>query len=179
MLVMRSSRTMLLAGFALLPLAACAPDTETEELDVPAAEEVQAENRLPSDLEDVNDEYLAAWNGNDANALGAFFTEDATATLGDTTFTGRAEIIAAWLEPNVATVSDLEITETRTEPRGTDWYSEGTYRHATTDAAAPDGRATGRYTVTWTRTADGQWRIRSTQITPDAPAPASDTTPQS
>ncbi|HSJ15999.1 MAG TPA: nuclear transport factor 2 family protein [Longimicrobiales bacterium] len=170
MIAMRS-RSLVIAGCLLLPLAACAPDTETEEMPPPTEELAAPTDQLPADVMSVSDQYIAAWNGNDPQAVSTFFLEDATVTVGDSTWTGRAQIMTGWLQPNVAAINELEITETRAEQHGADWHSEGTYRHRAMEGDTT-GSTSGRYEVMWTRAPDGQWRIRSSEVMPDAPATA-------
>ncbi|HSJ15994.1 MAG TPA: nuclear transport factor 2 family protein [Longimicrobiales bacterium] len=162
-------RSTVLAGFLLLPLAACAPDAEQEENPPPAAQELGAPTEQPpEDLIRIGDEYVAAWNGEDAAAVSAFFMEDAVVRVGDETYSGRQEIETRWVLPSLPAISDLEITETNTERRGDEWYRAGTYRHQVIEEGAEPFTATGRYLTIWARTPDGQWRIRTEEVTADA-----------
>jgi uncharacterized protein (TIGR02246 family) len=165
---MRTSSLLTLS--LIIPLAmACAPGAEDT---APAAEPAEAPAAdlatMPQELAGRSEQYTAAWNGNDPAAVAAFFTADATARVGDDTFTGRQEIQGGWLQ-NVPAVNNLQIQETRTEQRGQDYYSEGTYTHDPFQTDEGPSGTSGRYTVTWTQDADGQWRIRSSEVMPDAP----------
>jgi uncharacterized protein (TIGR02246 family) len=161
--------TSLFTLFLIVPLAiSCARDADDT---VPAAEPAEAAATdlatMPQELAARSEQYTAGWNGNDPAAVAEFFTADATARVGDDTFTGRPEIASGWLQ-NVPNINNLQIQETRTEQRGQDYYSEGTYTHA--PFQTEEGPSTGgRYAVTWTQGADGQWRIRSSEVMPDAP----------
>ncbi|CAN5880474.1 hypothetical protein BH23GEM9_BH23GEM9_09030 [soil metagenome] len=162
--------TSLLTLSLIVPLAAaCARDADDT---VPAAEPAEAPATdmatMPAALTGRVDQYTAAWNGSDPAAVAAYFTDDATARVGDDTFNGRQEIESGWLA-NVPNINNLQIHETRTEQRGQDYYSEGTYTHAPFQTEEGPSGTSGRYTVTWTQSADGQWRIRSTEVMPDAP----------
>ena len=164
------SRTIALASCLLLPLAACAPETETEEIP-PAAQEMEAPaEQVPAELASTSEAYLAAWNAEDAAAVAAFFTEDAVVKLGEETYTGRQAIETEWVQPVLGSLSGLEVTDEISERRGDTWFAAGTYRHQTTEEGAEPRTDTGRYATTWTQTADGQWRIISEEIIPDAPA---------
>jgi len=169
MTVLRN-RITVFACSLLLPLAACAPDTEEE--GVPPVEEMPTMMpAAPAELVSAEQSYIAAWNGTDAAAAGEFFLEDATAMLGDSTYTGRADIVARWIAPNVATVSELTVTESLSEQRGEEWYTEGTYQHKSQPADGTEMTdASGRYMHTWARTPEGQWKIRMAHVIPDAPA---------
>jgi len=156
----------------LLPLAVgCGGDAETampaeERAEAPAA----AAAAMPPQVTARIDGYVAAWNGDDPAAVAAFFMADATARVNDDTHAGRQAILREWL-PLVPRVDDLRLREIRTEQRGQDHYAEGTYTHA--PLRLEDGLTvtSGRYAVTWTQDADGQWRIRASELIRDEPQP--------
>lgn len=157
-----------LAGSLLLPLGACAPDDEVEETPAPAAEEMAPAEAPPADLVQATEAYTAAWNADDLAALSAFFLDDATANVAGQSYTGRQELETNWLAPRQAITSDLTVTQTNVERRGEDWHVAGTYRQTVTEPGAEPVPGSGRYSATWTRAADGQWRIRSTEVIRDA-----------
>jgi hypothetical protein len=68
---------------------ACAPDADDA---APAAEPAGAPaadlTTMPQELADRTEQYTAAWNSNDPAAVAAFFTDNATARVGDDAFTG-------------------------------------------------------------------------------------------
>jgi uncharacterized protein (TIGR02246 family) len=154
----------------IVPLGmGCARDAEDT---VPAAEPAELPaadpTAVPQELASRAEQYVAAWNDNDLAAVAEFFTADATARVGDDTFTGRQEIQSGWLQ-NVPNINDLETRETRTEQRGQDYVFEGTYTHAPFQTEEGLSGTSGRYANTFTQDTDGQWRIRSAEVMPDAP----------
>jgi uncharacterized protein (TIGR02246 family) len=164
------TRITLLTSLLVALAAGCARDTD--EAFPPAAEPAGSpaaagDVTMPPELASRVEQYTAAWNGSDPAAVAEFFTEDATARVADDTFTGRQEIQAGWLQ-NVPNISNLAINETTFEQRGQDYHSAGTYTHDPLAEGPTAGNAGGRYTVTWTRAPDGQWRIRSSEVMPDA-----------
>jgi uncharacterized protein (TIGR02246 family) len=170
---MRSSIHPRVAAFALALAVPLAWACEAREDDAPA---VPAETPAPPvadapppELEAVAEQYTAAWNGNDAAAVAAFFTDDAMATVDGEMYHGRDEIRTGWIEPNVGAVSNLEVHQTSARRDGDSFHAEGTYtaRVDPPDADAFDG--SGRYTLTWTLDADGQWRISNTTVDNDEP----------
>lgn len=153
-----------------LPLAACGGETAPEAEAPPAAAvETPAAEQAPAELTQAADAYVAAWNGTDPAAVVAFFTEDATAVLGDSTYTGREQIAEKWINGSVAVVKDLSISNMTTTRSGEDWIAAGDYSHAATmeGSTAPE---TGRFESTWRRQADGSWKIVSEKIAPNMPA---------
>jgi uncharacterized protein (TIGR02246 family) len=153
----------------IVPLAmGCARDAEDT---VPAAEPVVRAGDpagVPQEIARRVEQYVAAWNGNDPAAVAEFFTADATARVGDDTYNGRQEILSGWLQ-NVPNVNNLERRETRREQGGQDHVVEATYTHDPFRTEAGLSGTSGRSTLTWTQEANGQWRIRSAEVMPDAP----------
>jgi uncharacterized protein (TIGR02246 family) len=167
----RSCFSFGIAAALVLTSGACARDEPADtDFAAPTQETGQPAymDDRPADLVSRQEAYLGAWNGSDAAALAAFFTDDATATVGDNTYNGIAEIRDRWAGENVAAVSDLEAEPETFNRSGNDFVEEGTYSHTMTPPEGDVQTITGRYTVTWTQGADGQWRIRSTHIRPDA-----------
>jgi uncharacterized protein (TIGR02246 family) len=159
-------RVLLTVCALLLPfVVACEPPAE--EPDVFPAEE-PAPEAAPAELQMAIDRYIDAWNTDDPEAVAPFFTENATAVVDDETFQGRAGILEGWL-PNVPAVSNLVVTEEITERIGDDWRGAGTYAATIAPPGEEAMETTGRYTVVWTLGADGQWRIRSTEVHADEP----------
>jgi uncharacterized protein (TIGR02246 family) len=161
--------TSLLTLSLLVPLAmACAPADEPAPAVDPAEAPATGMATMPQELANRVEQYTAAWNGNDPAAVAAYFTDNATARVSDDTFTGRQEIQSGWLQ-NVPNINNLQIRDTLREQRGQDYYAEGTYTHEPFQTDEGPSGTSGRYTVTWTQDADGQWRIRSSEVMPDAP----------
>jgi uncharacterized protein (TIGR02246 family) len=167
----RSCFSLGITAALVLTSAACARD-EPADTDFAAPTEETGQpaymDDRPADLMSAQEQYLASWNGSDPAAVAAYFTEDATATVGDNTYNGIAEIRDVWAGENVAAVSDLEAEPESFSRSGDDFMEEGTYSHTFTPPEGDVQTVTGRYTVTWTRAADGQWRIRSTTVRQDA-----------
>jgi uncharacterized protein (TIGR02246 family) len=163
--------TSLLAISLIVPMATgCTGDAEDT---APPAETAEAQATDPAAVsQEITrrvDQYVAAWNGSDPAAVAAFFTEDATARVGDDTYTGRQAIQSDWLQSSVPIINNLQRRETRREQRGQDHVVEATYTHAPFETEEGPGGTGGHSNLTWTQGADGQWRIRSAEVIPDAP----------
>jgi ketosteroid isomerase-like protein len=122
----------------------------------------------PPGVTAAKERWVAGWNGENAMAVATVYMDDATATLADTTYTGRAEI-ESWISHNVAAVSSLRLTPTSTVRTNGNWREEGTYSHVTSPPDVEPFTAEGRYSLTWVRDAAGDWRLRSTDIQPNPP----------
>lgn len=167
----RSYSRLGIAAALVLTTAACARDEPVDtEFAAPTAETEQpgVMEEQPADLVTAQQNYIAAWNGTDVDAVTAFFTDDATVVAGEDTYNGIAEIREQWVAEGVGIVSNLEATPESVTRTGNEIHEEGTYSHTVTPPEGDVQTVTGRYTVTWTLGADGTWRIRSTTVQQDA-----------
>lgn len=167
----RSSSRFGIAAALVLTTAACGRDEPVDtEFTVPTAETAQPgiTDDRPADLIAAQQDYLAAWNGSDADAAAAYFADDATAIVGDETYTGIAAIRDEWIAENIVAVGDLEATPESITRNGDEIVEEGTYSHTVTMPEGDVESMTGRYSVTWSRSDDGAWRITATTVQPDA-----------
>ena len=165
-------RGILSLALALPLLAACGGD-EADELDVPPVTEapVEAEadvTTAPTEIAAQSEGYAAAWNAEDPAAVAAFFTEDATATAGDSTYTGRDEIQQGWIAPALPGISDLTATESSYERQGDQIIESGRFSYTATAEDGSTQQATGTFTHVWVQDADGTWRISSVDVQSDA-----------
>jgi ketosteroid isomerase-like protein len=154
---------------AVVLLAAC-PGDGNDTQTAPAAEDMPAAD-LTAEYSRLSEQYVAAWNGADVDAVARHFADDATARVGEDTYTGRAEIRSGWLEANVPAVSNLQVTESRVVERDGGIVDEGRYSATISPPDAAAFQQTGSYLNTWRRTPDGGMRIVSSIVEPDAPQP--------
>jgi ketosteroid isomerase-like protein len=146
-------------------LAACGGDASETQAAPPAGE--APATGLAAEYSQISEQYRAAWNGADVEAVARHFAEDATARVGDDTYTGRDQIRSGWLEPAVSTVSNLQVTESRVAERDGGIVDEGTYSATISPPDADSFQQTGTYVNTWARNPDGGMRIVSSIVEPD------------
>lgn len=174
------SHVLRFACVLLLPLAAACARDEADQAAVPPAAEpapgaqpttaaAGARAEVPAELRSTWDQFLAAWNGDDAGRLASFYTEDAVAQVGDSTYTGRAAIQQRWLANALPTISDLDATPENFDQRDNEIVSSGRYRLMSTAQGGAPQPGGGRYTATWTRAPDGSWKVRSHITRSDQP----------
>lgn len=138
-------RTLLLAA-AVAALSACeATDTGPD-----AAAGIAA----------TSARFEAAYNGGDAQAVAALYTEDgAVLPPGSARIDGREGIAGLWQSFIDAGVRDLDLETVELEASGDSASEVGQFT-----LTAPDGQggritAGGKYIVLWQRGADGVWRL--------------------
>lgn len=163
--------TILSLALALPLMTGCGDDEpEQAETALPVTEqsaETQA-TEPPPEIASQAQQYGAAWNAEDPAAIAAFFTEDATVTAGDSTYTGRDQIEQRWAAPATPVLSDLEATESTFDHRGDEIIETGRFTYNATTEDGATVQVTGTYSHTWVQDADGIWRIRTADIQEDA-----------
>ena len=125
---------------------------------------------VPAELRAAHAAYLAAWNGDDPAAVGAFYTDDTHGMIGDSMYHGRARLVSAWVTPNLPTLTELTAMPAAFATRGNAITETGRYTFRPVGAGAPPLLG-GTYTNVWTRQSDGSWRITSTTVGQAAPIP--------
>lgn len=119
---------------------------------------------VPMMIRTVHEGYVAAWNGEDPAAVGAFFTDDAHAVINDSVFHGRSRIVSG-LTPYLTTLSVLDPRPERFTPAGDQITETGRYSFRQSPPGVATRMRRGTYTSVWTRQPDGSWRITSTTVT--------------
>jgi ketosteroid isomerase-like protein len=169
---MTRARRFTPAALLLLTLTACAPAEDAELADAPAAGAEQAAPapqtgpEVPAELQARGEAFTAAWNQDDPAVIAEFFTENAAVTADTATFNGRQEVLEGWLEPGIAAESTLAVQDQQWEAIGQDFRATGRFTYSYTSPEG-DGSVTGTYETTWTRDADGQWRVSRMTSTAD------------
>lgn len=162
----RARKSFAAAAF-LFALAACSerPDAAASGAidSAPPAEEA------PAELVAASDAILRAWNGENAEALAAYYAADAVVVAEDSTYEGRDGIRDRWIANALPVLSDLQVSGRTFSGSGDTRTETGRYTHAIT---IPDSAAisvTGSYEVTWLRQGD-QWLVLRERIEPDTAA---------
>lgn len=139
----------------LLPLAAgaCAtpgPDTTDDSADAEA--EVRA----------AYDDFVRAWEAESADAVVAFFTDDAVAfdPVPPGRWEGASDIREGWVAPSFDFLDDISIDSrmVRVNTRGDVAWVTSAYTFTATTADGPF-RDEGNLSMVWVRQADGGWRV--------------------
>src|SRR5580765_2367916 len=139
-----------LALVATVTLGACAPGAP----DVNAPADITAVNALRAS-------FVAAFNANDAEAVGNNFTADAVGMYNhQPTNSGRAAIIASDKATFAQMAMKIELTPDETKTMGSGGFDRGTFKMTITPKAggAPMNDE-GRYLVLLEKGADGSWKV--------------------
>jgi uncharacterized protein (TIGR02246 family) len=108
-------------------------------------------------IDKANDAFVAAFNKGDFAAVGAMYTEDATALPpGGPMINGRSNIQAFWTQAGQA-VGDVKLTAVDVKPLGPDAAREiGTF--SLTTKGAQSQQVVGKYVVVWQKVGS-EWKL--------------------
>jgi len=108
-------------------------------------------------MDELNTEFMAAFNKGDMAALGQMYTDDAyLLPPGAGIVKGRAAIQTFWTNA-AAAIGDLKLTTTDVKPLGGDAAREiGTFTLMTTGDKPQE--VAGKYVVVWEK-AGGKWKL--------------------
>jgi ketosteroid isomerase-like protein len=152
-----------LQGCTASPRAAVVPPP-VPPLGPPAPTPTGGSVPVPLLLRPTHDGYVAAWNGEDPAAVGAFFTDDAHAVIGDSVFHGRARIVSG-LTPDLTRLSMIDARPERFSAAGDQITETGRYSLRQSPPAVATRMRRGTYTHVWARQPDGSWRITTATVT--------------
>jgi ketosteroid isomerase-like protein len=123
----------------------------------------------PAELVAAGDAFKAGWNTEDDAAMAAMFTDSAMVQEDTAHYMGRSEIQQKWIKPSMAVIDQLTITDDAWTPSGADFTSHGRYSLNGKMDKKPFTQ-TGVYDNTWTKGADGSWKISTMTLHSDPPA---------
>ena len=114
-----------------------------------------------AEIEAVIAEFETAFNGKDAAAVAALYTEDAAIFPPDgPRIDGREGIGNYWRGGIDAGLTDLELTAVEIEDSGDTAYEVGTFSLTAPAEGGESSEIKGQYIVIWTKDAEGKWRLR-------------------
>lgn len=117
-------------------------------------------------IQDLNRQFIDAWNNKDAAKITAFLADDAEFLQGNTHFKGKSEVGEKWVRETLPTLSDLK---TNVISSGTDThtaYEAGTFSVDVlpVNPADPHAYGEGNYILLWKKVADESWKLSYAQL---------------
>lgn len=163
---LRRGSTLFVAVLFAFGAAACGERAETQ---ADAEPGVVAGTEAPgAELLQRDDEFIAAWNSTNPEAVADFYTEDATVTTDAGSFTGRQQITDEWLQNVVPALQSVQVQDVAWRQDGENYVATGRYNLQMTTAEGEQITDAGTFEDTWTQD-NGTWRVRSMRLQSDNP----------
>ncbi|QHV93703.1 YybH family protein [Spirosoma endbachense] len=117
-------------------------------------------------IQDLNRQFIDAWNTKNADKIAGFLAEDVDFVQGNTHFKGKSEVAKKWVQETLPTLSDLK---TNVVSSGTDKktaYEAGTFSVDVLPASPdlPHGIGEGNFILLWKKGEDGTWKLSYAQL---------------
>jgi ketosteroid isomerase-like protein len=117
-------------------------------------------------IQDLNRQFIDAWNNKDAAKITNLLADDAEFLQGNTHYKGKSEVAEKWVRETLPTLSDLK---TNVVSSGTDTqmgYEAGTFSVDVlpVNPADPHAYGEGNYTFLWKKVADNSWKLSYAQL---------------
>ena len=100
---------LLLAGVFIASLASCSKTTDSV------------------NIQDLNRQFIDAWNNKDATKITSLLADDAEFLQGNTHFKGKAEVAEKWVRETLPTLTDLKTNVVSTGTDSQMAYEAGTF----------------------------------------------------
>ena len=118
------------------------------------------------DVQDLNQQFISAWNNKEVDKVTALLADDAQFLQGETHFSGKSEIADKWVKATVGTISNLKTSIVSSEADTHTAYEAGTFSVDVLPAAPgqPQGLGEGNFILLWKKGADGAWKLSYAQL---------------
>lgn len=117
-------------------------------------------------VEDLNKQFIDAWNDDDENKLEEMMAEDVDFVQGEIHYNGKAEVMDKWVNETIETIDDLRLRTISQGVSGDIAYEAGTFSVDVLPEAPgqPGGEGEGNYMLLWKKMEDGTWKLSYAQL---------------
>ncbi|MBC6988346.1 YybH family protein [Hymenobacter sp. BT491] len=117
-------------------------------------------------VQDLNQQFISAWNNKDADKLTALLADDAQFLQGETHFKGKSEVTDKWVKATLGTITDLKTNVVSSDVDSHLAYEAGTFSVDVMPSAPdqPHGIGEGNFILLWKKGADGAWKLSYAQL---------------
>lgn len=117
-------------------------------------------------IQDLNQQFIGAWNNKDAAKINSLLADDAHFLQGDTHFKGKSEIAEKWVNETLPTLTDLKTNVVSSGVDTRTAYEAGTFSVDVLPLNPKDPHAygEGNYILLWKKGADDTWKLSYAQL---------------
>lgn len=122
-----------------------------------------------ADVEDLNKQFIAAWNNKEVDKALAFLADDVHFLQGDSHFSGKAEVGDKWVRATNGTIQNLKTSVISSANDSKLAYAAGTFSvDVLPDAPGqPKAFGEGNYVLIWKQVGEGKeagWKLTYAQL---------------
>ncbi len=117
-------------------------------------------------VQDLNGQFIGAWNNKDSSKVIALLADDVHFVQGNAHFKGKPEVAKRWVQETMPTVSDLKTNVISSDADTHTAYEAGTFSIDVLPVgpSQPAGYGEGNFMLLWKKGADGTWKLSYAQL---------------
>lgn len=117
-------------------------------------------------IQNLNKEFISAWNNNDPDKVISYLAEDVQFLQGETHFSGKGQVADKWVKDTYTTITDLKTNVVSTGSDNAIAYEAGTFS-VDVLPSGPDqlrGIGEGNFILLWKKDGNGDWKLSYAQL---------------
>ncbi|WP_077922642.1 nuclear transport factor 2 family protein [Spirosoma sp. 209] len=117
-------------------------------------------------IQDLNQQFIGAWNNKDTEKVIGFLAEDVHFLQGNTHFKGKSEVAQKWVRETMPTLADLKTNVVSSAADTQTAYEAGTYSVDVLPEGPqqPRGYGEGNFILLWKKGTDNTWKLNYAQL---------------
>jgi uncharacterized protein (TIGR02246 family) len=124
-------------------------------------------NEAPkANVQELNQQFISAWNGKDAEKVISMLAEDVHFLQGSQHLSGKSAVAQGWVRSTLPTIANLKIRGVTASTDAQTAYEAGTYSVDVLPTASnePYGLGEGNFVLLWKKAPDGTWKLSYAQL---------------
>lgn len=126
----------------------------------------KTEEKEQVNVQQLNQQFIGAWNSKDAAKLDTLLAEDVHFLQGEVHYSGKAEVSQKWVRETIGTIADLKLYTVSSGVSDTMAYEGGTFSVDVLPSAPdmPHGTGEGNFILLWKKNNKGLWKLHYAQL---------------
>lgn len=121
-------------------------------------------SRNAVNVQDLNKQFIAAWNNKDSVKIDSFLAADVQFLQADNRLKGKTEVVQKWVKASLPVVSNLKTSVVSSDADANMAYEGGTFSVDVMIPNSPSGIGEGNYLFIWKKQSDGSWKVNYVQL---------------
>lgn len=117
-------------------------------------------------VQELNQQFISAWNSKDADKISSFLADDVQFLEGQAHYTGKSEVTQKWVRATLPTLSDLKTDVVSSGAADQIAYQAGTFSVDVLpeQPQQPRGIGEGNFMLLWKKGSDNTWKLSYAQL---------------
>ena len=120
----------------------------------------------PVNIQNLNQEFISAWNSKDSGKINNFLADDVSFVQGSAHWKGKGEVSQKWVSETLPTIGNLKTSVISSTTDTNTAYEAGTFSVDVLPEGPdqPRGFGEGNYIFLWKKGTDKNWKLSYAQL---------------